>query len=531
MKTTITSGMEAHLDLTTTTLATCWEITREDGVVFRFTDHDRDILFGGNTYESSASYRRTDIANESGYSVDDLDVLGILDSDHIKTRDLRNGLFDNAAVRIFIVNFKDPDGDGELKLRRGRFGEITVTQEGTFTTELRGMLQSLSPNLTEVYSPDCRADLGDTRCKFLLDVTSVRQNSTAYAIDDRVIVPTGTAGNVRTLPFVNSGFDDASGTAPNGWVVDYGEWQIDDTDLGLNPQAGTGLLRGLNSDVGRCHQDVHLVDDAGLDEAIIVAGGQYTLDLSIYRATSNGNDEGRVLLQYLDADKVVLNTAYDSGSELITPLDTWVERTLSSNAIPTTARYVRVTLEYTYVDGARSNSAFDSLTVTVNDPTSTSLIYENRWYRCTTAGTTAASQPAFNTTIGQTTADGSVVWTAEEARTKTAEVLSVTNNRVFAVSLLDSADDFYNGGKITWLTGISKGRRIEAKDWVLSGKVISLHVPMDESINVGDVFTIHQGCDKLLATCRDTFDNVINFRGEPHLPGQDEFLKAPDVPQ
>ena len=35
------------------------------------------------------------------------------------------------------------------------------------------------------------------------------------------------------------------------------------------------------------------------------------------------------------------------------------------------------------------------------------------------------------------------------------------------------------------------------------------------------------GCDRQLSTCRDRFDNVANFRGFPHIPGNDFVLKSP----
>jgi hypothetical protein len=43
----LTPAMRAHLDEETTRLAVIWRITRKDGAEFFFTDHDRDIVFGG----------------------------------------------------------------------------------------------------------------------------------------------------------------------------------------------------------------------------------------------------------------------------------------------------------------------------------------------------------------------------------------------------------------------------------------------------------------------------------------------------
>jgi uncharacterized phage protein (TIGR02218 family) len=38
---------------------------------------------------------------------------------------------------------------------------------------------------------------------------------------------------------------------------------------------------------------------------------------------------------------------------------------------------------------------------------------------------------------------------------------------------------------------------------------------------VGDIFSVEAGCDKTFATCKAKFSNALNFRGFPHLPGND----------
>jgi uncharacterized phage protein (TIGR02218 family) len=58
-----------------------------------------------------------------------------------------------------------------------------------------------------------------------------------------------------------------------------------------------------------------------------------------------------------------------------------------------------------------------------------------------------------------------------------------------------------------------------------TGGAMTLFMPMIDNITIGDTGTAVAGCDKTLATCRDTFDNVMNFRGFPHVPGNDRLFQ------
>ncbi|HVL73096.1 MAG TPA: DUF2163 domain-containing protein [Beijerinckiaceae bacterium] len=202
----VSAALAQHLAGPVTTLATCWRITRRDGRSFFFTDHDRDLLFEGDLYLASAGYSRTAISNDASLSVDNLDVEGVFDSAAITEEELRAGLFDHAEVRIFLVNWAAPS-QGALRMRRGWFGEVVLNEQGTFRTELRGMTQALQQQIGELYSPECRADLGDHRCKVPLAdwtrsglVTSVLDRTAFTAAIDGSETPDGWfAGGVLTF--------------------------------------------------------------------------------------------------------------------------------------------------------------------------------------------------------------------------------------------------------------------------------------------------------------------------------------------
>jgi uncharacterized phage protein (TIGR02218 family) len=122
----LTPAMRAHLDLETTRLAAIWRITRKDGQQFFVTDHDRDIVFAGEVYRADAGFERTAIRSDAGFAVDNLDLVGVFAEGGIVEDDVRAGLFDGAEIAISFVNWDDPDGHGEIRLRRGTLGETRL---------------------------------------------------------------------------------------------------------------------------------------------------------------------------------------------------------------------------------------------------------------------------------------------------------------------------------------------------------------------------------------------------------------------
>jgi uncharacterized phage protein (TIGR02218 family) len=275
--------LNTHLAGEELTLATCWRIQRQDGVVKAFTDHDRDLVVSGVTYKAASGYTRSAIATGSELAVDNLTVEGLLDSAELTAEDLRAGAYDHASFEICWVNWANPAG-GILKLRTGWLGEVRETR-GQFAVELRGLLQAYSRHLGQLYTPSCRADFGDARC-----------------------------------------------------------------GLDLTPLTITGSVTGTGGD------------------------------------------------------------------------------------------------RLSWTDTARTEP--------------------NAWFE---------------------------------------------------------------GGLVTWLSGANAGRAMEVKYYTLSTQILTLYLPTPYAIQIGDTYELSPGCDKRLSTCRDRWDNVVNFRGEPHVPGLDRMLRTVDA--
>ena len=181
---TLPSTLSTHLQLDVTTLATCWKLTRRDGAVMGFTDHDRDLIVSGQSYVAATGFTPTAIAGSAGLAVDNLDVEGMLDSAAISEEDIHAGKYDHAEIEVFMVNYAAP-ADGILPLRTGWLGEVRYTS-GKFVAEVRGLTQRLQQRVGELYSPGCRADFGDSRCK--INLASVTTTGTLTGATSRTVL-------------------------------------------------------------------------------------------------------------------------------------------------------------------------------------------------------------------------------------------------------------------------------------------------------------------------------------------------------
>ena len=160
---TASSNMTAHLAGEVTSLAICWQLTLVGGTVMGFTDHTSDLTISSVLYKAATGFSPTSVETKDKFSVDNLDVAGILDAASITEVDIMAGKDDFAEILIFMVNVTDLT-QGIITHRRGWLGEVSL-KNGQFVAEVRGLAQKLQQNIVELFSPTCRAVFGDTRCK------------------------------------------------------------------------------------------------------------------------------------------------------------------------------------------------------------------------------------------------------------------------------------------------------------------------------------------------------------------------------
>ena len=178
---TLATGLQAHLDSGATTLCWCWRITRADAQVQGFTDHDVDVNFDGTDFEAASGISASEVQSTLGLAVDNLAVMGALSSSAINEAAIAAGLYDNAEIEIWRVNWSAPDQ--RALMRKGTLGEIKRGVLG-FEAEMRGLVQGLNQPAGRRFGRSCDADLGDARCGIDLADPAFKQSGTVASVTD-----------------------------------------------------------------------------------------------------------------------------------------------------------------------------------------------------------------------------------------------------------------------------------------------------------------------------------------------------------
>lgn len=106
----------------------------------------------------------------------------------------------------------------------------------------------------------------------------------------------------------------------------------------------------------------------------------------------------------------------------------------------------------------------------------------------------------------------------------TAAVVNPVDQRSFGVSGAENYPDGYFAlGTYCFVSGGNQGREGQIKFHRLHGASVSVELWQELPVvpAAGDQLLLRAGCDKQFRTCRDKFSNVRNFRGFPHMPGDD----------
>lgn len=188
----VPAQLAAMLESGVTTLCHGWRITRRDGLVQGFTDHDRDLVVAALIFRAGAGISGSENALAQGLGVTGLEVSGALSDVSLTEADLAAGHYDGAALDLLLIDWAHPEN--YLLLRRGTIGEVR-REGGAFVAELRGAADALNQTRGRVLGASCDADFGDARCGLDLTHPGRRAVTTIAAVEgDLTLVLAGLGG-------------------------------------------------------------------------------------------------------------------------------------------------------------------------------------------------------------------------------------------------------------------------------------------------------------------------------------------------
>jgi uncharacterized phage protein (TIGR02218 family) len=513
---TIPAAMDTHLLGDVTTLAWCWKATRKDGQIFGFTTHDINLKIDNVIYYAETGLNATNAQAKVGTSVDNLEVAGMLDSSTITEQDLRSGLWDMCSIEVFIVNWMDVTQ--RLIVQAGTLGDVTIKKQ-QFISEMRSLSQFLQNTIGRIMTKRCDASFGDSRCGLALG--NYTRSSSVSAITDYVTI--STSNNLNTTELVT----DASFTSA----------------ILAMPMDGADNGTSFTDNIGK----------------IITRTGTAIVTKKVF-GTSSAYNPGNVTGSYL--------SAATSTDFILHPSDFTIEFWLNPLSNPSVAG--RLLCAGGGTIAWNSTTGIHWLVQHMSGGLLDFYWYDGNisWYRVTTSIKLNTFQHiAIESYLGTTTIYLNGI--AQQSNTNPMPIIPSTTPSLHIFSIPgENAGNYmpncyldelritkgiarYQGefipnsypytqststlpqiianGKLTWTSGLNKGASIEVKS--IGSSTIGLTLPMANDISIGDTFNISSGCDKNFnsTTGCSFYNNRINFRGYPHIPGMDKIMDYPNA--
>ena len=175
---TLTADMAAALEAPTIHLVTCVSIVGALGDSLRMTSFEEDLIIDGEVYRSDIPFDRSAVKLFANLDTGDMSIDGRSVEAAVQTL-FRIGALDGARVFVFSV-IPGNLAAGRLNLIGGYVGSVVTGANGRFRIEVQSAVQRLSQTIGPVHQPECRADLGDSKCK--VDLTGFTKTGTVLTV-------------------------------------------------------------------------------------------------------------------------------------------------------------------------------------------------------------------------------------------------------------------------------------------------------------------------------------------------------------
>lgn len=525
----ITPAMKAHIELGLATLAACWRIKRRDGKEFRYTEHDEDIEYLGDVYSSVGGFNKSAIKSSGTLAIDNLDVTGFLTDDTISDAEVRNGAFDYAEVEIFLVNYMDTSPImGDIKMRFGYFGEVSTVPSGAFIVQLRGLVDLLAKRIGDVYVPECRLDLGESKCGVPL-IPPVWQANAPYKAGDRVLMPLNEIEGLNYFkPIRLPGMWDEDGSIgfPNNVLA-----KTISATMNLAPIDGQKMINITYHDFQgsrRCD----LITEVGITQSAIDSGN-YTIRGEVWMTGLEYGQHVTIRTITRRASGSINNTVNKDVGQL--PTRKWQKFTFEHKLQANDRTFAFLIGINKVTSNSLSSTVIDApmffLDTIKRPPYEDYRIFGGYEMIALQDGQSGSVLPDMDVTLGASTPDGTTAWTAEAGKWMWLnEVLEVpTGSYQLKLKNPLPVDDpsWLEWGVCRWLTGKNAGFAVETLSYsTVDGYVLTFALPVPYPTEQDAILQIQVGCDKRFRTCVERFNNGLQFRGHPDVPGQGQYFKV-----
>jgi len=179
---TINKNVEQHIYSSRThRLCTCWRITRKDGIIFRFTDHNSKIIFGVETFTPIGGFNATAREKEDSLNGQNVEFSGMISSASITAENLREGKYRGAIIEELLVDWMYP-WVGAIRTTK-YFVRKTKFNKEFWEAEIEGLTYLLGFSVGDIFKGGCRYELGDAGCKFDLPTLKIIGVSVDSVVD------------------------------------------------------------------------------------------------------------------------------------------------------------------------------------------------------------------------------------------------------------------------------------------------------------------------------------------------------------
>jgi hypothetical protein len=258
-------------------------------------------------------------------------------------------------------------------------------------------------------------------------------------------------------------------------------------------------------------RDLSGVASYSLDAARILLG-KYVGRFELLAGWIANNSMSTVIIDWLDNASSVVGSITVLNQQT-NPVG-WYS-IVANFTIPASATKVRITLKAkSPVGSGNAQVAFDALKFRLYD--------SERPQKSDPIQAFGSASTVFNTTPGSYTIDNQLVWRAHSVFALFDVVNTVPDvRRRFTGTNIAGAAGTYETGYLLWLSGANAGLLNIIRMWTPATKMLKLYFASPYPIASGDRYLYVRTCARRFTEdCRLTFNNQINFRGFPYLPGR-----------